>query len=35
MSAIGSELWWYHPVNQQHVILGVLKEDTVAQVGSG
>lgn len=27
----GSELWWYDPVNQQHVILGVISGDFVAQ----
>lgn len=27
----GNELWWYDPVNQQHVILGVITGDFVAQ----
>lgn len=27
----GSELWWFDPVNQQHVILGRLTGDFVAQ----
>jgi hypothetical protein len=27
----GSELWWYDPVNQQHVILGVITGDFAAQ----
>lgn len=27
----GSELWWYDPVNQQHVILGVITGDFLAQ----
>jgi hypothetical protein len=27
----GSELWWYDPVNQQHVILGRITGDFAAQ----
>jgi hypothetical protein len=27
----GSELWWYDPVNQQHVILGTIAGDFQAQ----
>jgi hypothetical protein len=27
----GSELWWFDPVNQQHVILGRLTGEFVAQ----
>jgi hypothetical protein len=27
----GSELWWYDPLNQQHVILGRITGDFVAQ----
>lgn len=30
-STTGSELWWYDPVNQQHVILGILNGPFVAQ----
>lgn len=31
----GSELWWYDPVNQQHVILGVITGDFAAQAQFG
>ncbi len=27
----GSELWWYDPVNQQHVILGTISGEFVTQ----
>jgi hypothetical protein len=27
----GSELWWFDPINQQHVVLGQLTGDFVAQ----
>jgi hypothetical protein len=30
-STTGSELWWYDPVNQQHVILGRITGEFVAQ----
>lgn len=30
-TTVSSELWWYDPVNQQHVILGTFTGDFVAQ----
>jgi hypothetical protein len=27
----GSELWWYDPINQQHVVLGSFRSDFLAQ----
>lgn len=31
VTTTGSELWWYDPVNQQHVVLGSFRGDFLAQ----
>lgn len=31
LTTTGSELWWYDPVNQQHVVLGSFRGDFLAQ----